>query len=142
MTIFMIFVTQVPVTAETSFVGEMTFRSQDAKLLEEAAKTIRELKKVSQDRELKRKEQEDLVEQPKLIEGKGAVLRDILIRPTLEGKRVPGAVIIHKNGIRYQSNTGKKLGQFSSSFFPPRTWSPFFSFFHFLQTLCTATSST
>jgi len=129
----------VPITAETSFVGEMTFRSQDSKLLDEAAKAIRELKKVSQDRELKRKEQEDIVEQPKLIEGKGAVLRDILIRPTLEGKRVPGAVIIHKNGIRYQSNTGRKLG--------PR---PFF-FFSALstlthsspsQTLCTATSST
>ena len=66
-------IAQVPITAETSFVGEMTFRSQDSKLLDEAAKAIRELKKVSQDRELKRKEQEDIVEQPKLIEGKGAV---------------------------------------------------------------------
>src|SRR3954453_22701344 len=32
-----------------------------------------------------------------------AVLDNVFIRPAMEGKRVPGKVEIHQNGIRYQS---------------------------------------
>jgi len=95
--------------AETNFVGEITYRSQDAELLEDTMKSIRDLMKISKEREQKKKELEDLVEQPKLIEGKQGSLPNIYIRPAVEPKRVPGTLTIHKNGIRYHSNTGKKL---------------------------------
>lgn len=38
-----------------------------------------------------------------LLDRRPAVLDNVFIRPAMEGKRVPGKVEIHQNGIRYQS---------------------------------------
>jgi nucleosome binding factor SPN SPT16 subunit len=57
-------------------------------------------------REAERKELSDLVYQDSLIEIKGRRpprLPDVHIRPTMEGKKVPGDLEIHVNGLRYQS---------------------------------------
>jgi Xaa-Pro aminopeptidase len=49
---------------------------------------------------------EDVVEQDKLVEIRNrrpVKLPDVYLRPPLDGKRVPGEVEIHQNGLRYQS---------------------------------------
>jgi nucleosome binding factor SPN SPT16 subunit len=48
---------------------------------------------------------EDIVAQARLIELSGPRIRlpHVFMRPALEGKRVPGEVQIHQNGLRYQS---------------------------------------
>lgn len=72
------------------------------------------MKKKGQEREQRRKEQEDLVEQADLILIKEPPrLVDVYIRPTLEGKRNSGFLLIHKNGLRYQTTTGRKVGNIS-----------------------------
>jgi len=95
------------------YIRELIFRSQDSDLLEEYFKEIKDLKKIAQDRENKRKEMEDLVEQPKLQLGKVAVLQGVFSRPSLEGKKMPGTLTLHKNGLRYQNPQGKSVGEFT-----------------------------
>ena len=55
----------------------------------------------------------DVVEQANLVEIKGRrpiKMGDAFIRPALDGKRLPGEVEIHQNGIRYQSMGPQKVG--------------------------------
>lgn len=57
-------------------------------------------------REAERREAADLVRQEALIEVKGRRplrLGDVHMRPAMEGKRVPGELEIHANGIRYRN---------------------------------------
>ncbi|KAJ1339695.1 hypothetical protein BSLG_005728 [Batrachochytrium salamandrivorans] len=58
-----------------------------------------------QKRDAERLEMADLVEQASLMEVKGRRPRlpDVFVRPGLEGKRFPGDLEIHLNGLRYQS---------------------------------------
>lgn len=56
----------------------------------------------------------DVVEQGNLIEVKGRrpiKMSDAFVRPALDGKRLPGEVEIHQNGIRYQSMGPHKVGE-------------------------------
>jgi nucleosome binding factor SPN SPT16 subunit len=88
------------------FVRGITLRTADMYRAQEAFKEIQELKKQVAEREAARKERADLVEQGQLIEVSGrrpARLPDVYIRPGLDGKRLPGDVEIHTNGIRYRS---------------------------------------
>lgn len=88
------------------FVRGITLRTADLYRAQEVFKEIQELKKQVAEREAARKERADLVEQGQLIEvsGKRPVrLTDVYIRPGMEGKRLPGDVEIHSNGIRYRS---------------------------------------
>ncbi|PUU73913.1 FACT complex subunit-domain-containing protein [Tuber borchii] len=67
---------------------------------------IQDMKKNAVKREQGRKEMQDVVTQDNLVEIRNRRpqrLGDIYVRPTLEGKRVPGEVEIHQNGLRYQS---------------------------------------
>jgi nucleosome binding factor SPN SPT16 subunit len=41
---------------------------------------------------------------------------EAFIRPALDGKRLPGEVEIHQNGIRYQSMGSQKVGMSSPIF--------------------------
>jgi nucleosome binding factor SPN SPT16 subunit len=56
----------------------------------------------------------DVVEQDSLVEMKGrrpAKLPEVFVRPALDGKRLPGEVELHQNGLRYQSPLGsQKIG--------------------------------
>ncbi|KAL8363115.1 hypothetical protein RB601_009072 [Gaeumannomyces tritici] len=92
--------------ATAHFVRSLTFRSLDGDRYTEIANQIANMKKESAKKEQEKKDMEDVVEQEKLVEIRNrrpAVLDNVFIRPAMEGKRVPGKVEIHQNGIRYQS---------------------------------------
>ena len=77
-------------------------------------KQINDLKKEANKREQQKKEMADVVEQGSLIELKGRrpiKMNDAFIRPALDGKRLPGEVEIHQNGVRYQSLGSQKVGE-------------------------------
>ncbi|KAI1486575.1 FACT complex subunit spt-16 [Biscogniauxia mediterranea] len=92
--------------ASAQFVRSLTFRSLDGDRYEEIATQISNMKKEATKKEQEKKDMEDVVEQDKLIEIRNRrppVMDNVFIRPAMEGKRVPGKVEIHQNGIRYQS---------------------------------------
>jgi nucleosome binding factor SPN SPT16 subunit len=108
--------------ASAHFVRSLTFRSHDGDRLQDIANQIGNMKKDAVKREQEKKEMEDVVEQDKLIEIRSklpglfpvksannltdrrpAVMDNVFIRPAMDGKRVPGKVEIHQNGLRYQS---------------------------------------
>jgi nucleosome binding factor SPN SPT16 subunit len=73
------------------------------------------LKKDANKREQQKKEMADVIEQGTLVELKGrrpAKMSEAFVRPALDGKRLPGEVEIHQNGVRYQSPLGsQKIGE-------------------------------
>jgi hypothetical protein len=79
-------------------------------------KHITDLKKEVNKREQQKKEMADVIEQDTLVEVKGRrplKLPEVFVRPALDGKRLPGEVEIHQNGLRYQSPMGsQKIGLF------------------------------
>lgn len=88
------------------FVRNLTLRSKDNDRLGQIAQDITELRKNALRREQQKKEMEDVVEQDKLIEIRNrrpVRLPDVFLRPPLDGKRVPGEVEIHQNGLRYHN---------------------------------------
>ncbi|ORY59508.1 FACT complex subunit spt-16 [Pseudomassariella vexata] len=92
--------------ASAQFVRSLTFRSLDGDRYDEIATQISNMKKEATKKEQAKKDMEDVIEQEKLVEIRNrrpAVLDNVFIRPAMEGKRVPGKVEIHQNGIRYQS---------------------------------------
>ncbi|RDW80024.1 putative FACT complex subunit SPT16 [Coleophoma cylindrospora] len=92
--------------AAAHFVRSLTFRSHDGDRLQDIANQIGNMKRDAVKREQEKKEMEDVVEQDKLIEIRNrrpAVMDNVFIRPAMDGKRVPGKVEIHQNGLRYQS---------------------------------------
>ena len=82
----------------------------------------------------------DVIEQDTLVEIKGrrpTKLPEVFVRPALDGKRLPGEVEIHQNGLRYQSPMGsQKIGKFGE-----RAASTEFAH-EFRQIYCSVTSST
>ncbi|KAF2839097.1 SPT16-domain-containing protein [Patellaria atrata CBS 101060] len=90
--------------ASAHFIRSLTFKSKDIDRMEEVVKQITELKKNAVRREQEKKQMEDVVEQDQLITIKNRKpykLDMIFVRPALDGKRVPGHVEIHQNGLRY-----------------------------------------
>lgn len=88
------------------FIRSLTVRSKDQDRLSDVAAQITELRKASVRREQEKKEMEDVVEQEKLIEIRNKRplrLGDVFLRPAQDGKRVPGELEIHQNGLRYVS---------------------------------------
>ena len=91
---------------QAHFIRSLTIRSKDQDRLSEVSTQITELRKVVVRREQEKKEMEDVVEQDKLVEIRNRrpiKLTDVYIRPAQDGKRIPGEVEIHQNGLRYQS---------------------------------------
>ncbi|KAI9840120.1 MAG: FACT complex subunit spt16 [Thelocarpon superellum] len=88
------------------FVRSLTFRSKDADRMQDISQQITELRKNALKREQEKKEMEDVVEQDKLVEIRNRRpqrLPEVYVRPAMDGKRVPGEIEIHQNGLRYQS---------------------------------------
>ena len=106
------------------FLRNLTLRSKDEMRLSQVAQDITDLRKNALRREQEKKEMEDVVKQDKLIEIRSTVNRflpygfihanvmvdrrpvglpNVYLRPPLDGKRVPGEVEIHQNGLRYLS---------------------------------------
>lgn len=90
---------------DATFVRSLVFRSTDTFHFAELHKEISEMKKHAAKKEAEKKELSDVVEQDKLILNKSRppVLREVFPRPALEGKRVPGDLEIHTNGLRFTS---------------------------------------
>ncbi|KAK9717864.1 FACT complex subunit spt16, variant 2 [Basidiobolus ranarum] len=89
-----------------NFVRALTYRSSDTYRMTEIYKNILELKKNLAKREAEKKEMADIVEQDQLVEIKGKRpfrLPNVFARPVLDGKRMPGELEIHANGLRYLS---------------------------------------
>lgn len=91
---------------QAHFIRSLTVRSKDTDRLADVAAQITELRKAVSRKEQEKKEAEDMIEQEKLIEVRNKrpiKLPDVYIRPAQDGKRVPGEVEIHQNGVRYTS---------------------------------------
>jgi nucleosome binding factor SPN SPT16 subunit len=86
-----------------NFVRSFTFRSTEIGRYNELFREITDLKRDVTKKETQRREMADLVEQDRLIESKrpAAILTEVTVRPSLEGKKLPGDVQIHQNGLRY-----------------------------------------
>jgi nucleosome binding factor SPN SPT16 subunit len=99
---------------DATFIRSVTYRSVDGHRFDTVSKQITELKKEVNKREQQKKELADVIEQDTLVEIKGRrphKLQEVFIRPPLDGKRLPGEVEIHQNGVRYQSPMGsQKIG--------------------------------
>lgn len=96
-----------------AFIKELSFRTADVR---HAAKVVQEIKAMRsqvQQREKEKAERATLVQQEKLIRGKGRVfaLPDVWIRPAFGGKgrKVAGTLEAHSNGFRYTSPKGEEL---------------------------------
>lgn len=87
------------------FLRSLTVRTNDLVHAQELIKDITDLRKQYTTREATKKEMADIVEQENLIEITGRrpiKLGEVNVRPALEGRRLPGDVEIHSNGIRYK----------------------------------------
>ncbi|KIK06643.1 hypothetical protein K443DRAFT_674303 [Laccaria amethystina LaAM-08-1] len=97
---------------DATFIRSVSYRSPDGHRFDNICKQITDLKKEANKREQQKKEMADVIEQGSLVELKGrrpAKMTEAFIRPALDGKRLPGEVEIHQNGIRYQSLGSQKV---------------------------------
>ena len=88
------------------FLRSITLRSRDTERMNEIFKKISDLKKEAVKKEAQQKELQDVIVQDKLIEIRNRRplrLDNVMVRPGPEGKRLPGSLEIHQNGLRYQS---------------------------------------
>ncbi|KAF2417233.1 SPT16-domain-containing protein [Tothia fuscella] len=93
--------------ANAHFVRSLTFRSADKDRMNAIAASITDMKKDNARREQEKKQLEDVIAQDKIILDRRPQKLDLLfVRPALDGKRVPGEVQIHTNGIRYVHGGG------------------------------------
>ncbi|GBE82391.1 FACT complex subunit SPT16 [Sparassis crispa] len=96
---------------DATFIRSITYRSPDGHRFDSISKQITDLKKEVNKREQQKKEMADVIEQDTLIEVKGRrpiKLPEVFVRPALDGKRLPGEVEIHQNGLRYHSPMGSQ----------------------------------
>ncbi|KZT03503.1 FACT complex subunit SPT16 [Laetiporus sulphureus 93-53] len=96
---------------DATFIRSITYRSPDGHRFDAISKQITDLKKEVNKREQQKKEMADVIEQDVLVEVKGrrpTKLPEVFVRPALDGKRLPGEVEIHQNGLRYQSPMGSQ----------------------------------
>lgn len=111
----------------------------DGHRFDQISKQITDLKKEVNKREQQKKEMADVIEQDVLQELKGRrphKLPEVFVRPALDGKRLPGEVEIHQNGLRYQSPMGsQKIGTLTKNEMLAN------QLIEFGQTCCLATSS-
>lgn len=87
-----------------TFVKSVTLRSRDGERMRESFRQIQELKRETTRREKEREQMADVVQQENLVEQRERRpprLEPVQIRPAPEGRKVAGALEIHKNGLRY-----------------------------------------
>jgi nucleosome binding factor SPN SPT16 subunit len=100
---------------DATFIRSVSYRSPDSHRFDNIYKQITDLKKEANKREQTKKEMADVIEQDNLIELRNRrpiKMPEAFLRPALDGKRLPGEVEIHQNGLRYQSPLGaQKVGE-------------------------------
>ncbi|CCA69595.1 probable SPT16-general chromatin factor (Subunit of the heterodimeric FACT complex) [Serendipita indica DSM 11827] len=96
---------------EATFIRSLTYRSLNRMRFDTLFASIQQLKKDVNKREQQKKEMADVVEQDRLeeLKGKPQRLPDVFPRPALDGKRLPGDVEIHHNGLRYTSMGNQRV---------------------------------
>ena len=117
--------------SNSTFIRALSFKSSEMYRMNELFKEINDVKKELAKREAERLEMADLVEQDVLMEVKGMFfifknvlkflgkrplrLPEVFVRPQMEGKRRPGDLEIHNNGLRFncQLKGDSKLGNTS-----------------------------
>ena len=103
---------------DATFIRSITYRSTDGHRFDIVSRQITDLKKEVNKREQQKKELADVIEQDVLVEVKGRrphKLPEVFVRPAPDGKRLPGEVEVHQNGLRYQAPLGtQKIGRFAS----------------------------
>lgn len=90
---------------DATFIRNISYRSTDARHFDEIFNEITEMRRLASKREAEQRELADVVEQDQLVLNKQRPLSlpDVFPRPALEGKRLPGQLTIHQNGVRFQS---------------------------------------
>lgn len=102
---------------DATFIRNISYRSKDARHFESLYQEISEMRRLATKREAERKEMADVIEQDQLVlnsascrrecadetEMRPLSLPEVFPRPALEGKRVPGNLTIHQNGLRFLS---------------------------------------
>ena len=99
-------------TPNDHFIRELTLKARVPMNLNNTFRLIKELRKRVMAREKQEALEADLVTQQaiQLIRtGKISRLRDVQVRPTVGGKKAPGTLEIHQNGLRYTAARGEKL---------------------------------
>lgn len=91
---------------ESTFVRSLTFRSTDVVRMNEIFQSITALKRDQAKRETEKAQLANIVKQDKLVPMTGRRpfrLPEVFMRPVAEGKRIPSALEVHTNGLRYVS---------------------------------------
>jgi nucleosome binding factor SPN SPT16 subunit len=94
------------------FIRELTLKARVPTNLNNTFRLIKELRKRVMAREKQADLERDLVTQASLQlirTGKIHRLRDVHVRPTVGGKKAPGVLEIHSNGLRFNAARGEKL---------------------------------
>eukprot|EP00917_Polyrhabdina_sp_WS-2016_P016750 GHVP01036193.1.p1 GENE.GHVP01036193.1~~GHVP01036193.1.p1 ORF type:complete len:533 (-),score=158.23 GHVP01036193.1:380-1978(-) len=88
--------------------SSLTFKSTNQPRIANLVKEIAEAKKQYNLAEEKKKEQKNLIKQASLVlfKMRAAYLSNVSIRPSLEGKKYPGDLEIHSNGLLYRQAIG------------------------------------
>lgn len=88
-----------------TFIRNVSYRSTNTRHFDDLYNEITEMRRIAAKREAEQKEMADVVEQDELILNKHRPLSlpEVFPRPALEGKRVPGNLTIHQNGVRFVS---------------------------------------
>ncbi|PVG03034.1 FACT complex subunit SPT16 [Serendipita vermifera] len=95
-----------------TFIRSLTYRSLNRSRFDNLFTGIQQLKKDVNKREQQKKEMADVIEQDKLVELRGRrpyKINDVFPRPALDGKRLPGDIEIHQNGLRFQSISNQRV---------------------------------
>jgi nucleosome binding factor SPN SPT16 subunit len=94
------------------FVRELTLKAKHSANLNNTFRLIKELRKRVMAREKQTMLEADLVTQEPLQTikaGKVHRLRDCNVRPNVGGKKAPGTLELHTNGLRFMASRGEKL---------------------------------
>ena len=97
----------------SAYIRELTFKSQNGRNLNEVFKKIKDLQKKVKAQEEETKYQEEHSEQDNLIliQGKKPVLPDVKVRPNISGRKTSGNLEAHKNGFRFTTKKGERIGK-------------------------------
>ncbi|KAI8806842.1 FACT complex subunit SPT16 N-terminal lobe domain-containing protein [Cladochytrium replicatum] len=93
---------------DSKFIRMLTFRSSDMPYYEAVYEEIRQMQTILRKRENERKQMEDIVEQPDIVEARRPIKLSYVFARPHDGRRGTGDLEIHQNGLRYTSTNRNK----------------------------------
>ena len=116
---------------EIAWIKVLSFRAADGTNLRKVEQQVKSIQKRMRAKVRDERELLDVVAQaPLQISSKPVRLQDLEMRPSFSGRKTVGTCEIHRNGIRFRSNRGEKVGectthtkQTASLLFVPRSLS-------------------